>query len=219
MRAIVFSGPSLPLSAVPQRPDLEWRPPLRQGDLRRAAMEGPDVLGVVDGYFDTTPTVWHEEILFALDGGIAVYGAASIGALRAAELHVFGMQGIGRIFEWFRDGVLEDDDEVALLHGPAELDFPALTEAMVNVRASIAEGIRSEIVESSTGAAILSSAKSVFYKRRTWDGLLDDACDLGVPQEKLDRARAWLRVGRVDQKRSDARLMLDAMVQHLSARP
>src|SRR5215207_9624276 len=139
MRAIVFSGPSLPLSAVPQRPDLEWRPPLRQGDLRRAAMEGPDVLGVVDGYFETSPTVWHEEILFALDRGIAVYGAASIGALRAAELRTYGMIGVGRIFEWFRDGTLKDDDEVALLHGPPELGFLPLTEAMVNVRATVQE--------------------------------------------------------------------------------
>ena len=38
--------------------------------------------------------------------GIHVFGAASIGALRAAELDAFGMRGIGRIYEDFRDGVL-----------------------------------------------------------------------------------------------------------------
>ena len=43
-----------------------------------------------------------------------------MGALRAAELHAFGMRGVGRIFEAFRDGELEDDDEVAVVHGPAE---------------------------------------------------------------------------------------------------
>ena len=37
--------------------------------------------------------------------GVPVFGAASMGALRAAELHEFGMRGIGRIFEAFRDGV------------------------------------------------------------------------------------------------------------------
>ena len=70
--------------------------------------------------------------------GIHVYGAASIGALRAAELDVFGMRGIGRIYEDFRDGVLEDDDEVAVLHGPEELGYPPVTEAMVNIRATFA---------------------------------------------------------------------------------
>src|SRR3954454_11670879 len=111
MTVIIFSGPSLPPSLI--APGLERRPPLRQGDLHRAAIEKPAALGVIDGYFETTPTVWHEEILFALDRGIAVYGAASIGALRAAELHTYGMTGVGCIFEWFRNGTLEDDDDVA----------------------------------------------------------------------------------------------------------
>ena len=53
-----------------------------------------------------TPTVWHKEILWAMAQGIHVFGGASIGALRAAELDVFGMKGIGRIYEDFRDGVL-----------------------------------------------------------------------------------------------------------------
>jgi hypothetical protein len=213
MRVIVFSGPSLPPSEIPRIPGLEWRPPLRQGDLRRAAAEGPDVLGVVDGHFETTPTVWHEEILFALDRGIAVYGAASIGALRAAELHVFGMEGIGRIFEWFRDGFLEDDDEVALLHGPPELGFPALTEAMVNVRATIAEAIRCEILSGEIGAVLIAVAKSLFYKRRTWEHLFEKAARLGVPHAEVDQACDWLARGAVNLKRLDARLMLEAVLQ------
>jgi hypothetical protein len=217
MRAVVFSGPSLPPSAISQTPGLEWRPPLRQGDFRRAALEGPAVLGVVDGYFETTPTVWHEEILLALDRGIVVYGAASIGALRAAELHVYGMRGVGRIFEWFRDGVLEDDDEVALLHGPAELDYPALTVPMVNVRAGIAEAIRCGVVDDSTGAAIVSAAKTLFYKDRTWDKIVEQASRAGVSRRELDRARAWLDACAVDQKRSDAGQMLRAVLQHLSS--
>lgn len=40
--------------------------------------------------------------------------------LRAAELHSFGMEGVGRILESYRDGILTDDDEVALVHGPAD---------------------------------------------------------------------------------------------------
>jgi hypothetical protein len=74
-----------------------------------------------------------------LAAGIPVYGAASMGALRAAELAQFGMVGVGRIFEAYRDGVLEpfdepfeDDDEVAVLHGPPELGHRAMSEALVN---------------------------------------------------------------------------------------
>ena len=95
---------------------------MRQGELYVAAHAKPAAIGMVDGYFDGVPAVWHKEVLWALQAGIAVFGASSMGALRAAELHSFGMRGIGRIFEDYRDGRLTDDDEVALLHGPAEAD-------------------------------------------------------------------------------------------------
>ena len=147
MRAVIFAGPSLPPDARPDLGiDIDWRPPIRQGDLYRAALGRPAVIGVIDGYFEVTPTVWHKEILWAMAHGIHVYGAASIGALRAAELDTLGMKGIGRIYEDFRDGILEDDDEVAVLHGPEELGYPPLTDAMVNIRATLAAATRERII-------------------------------------------------------------------------
>ncbi len=38
------------------------------------------------------------------------------------------------MYRQFHTGRLTDDDEVALLHGPAEIDYVQITEAMVNVR-------------------------------------------------------------------------------------
>src|SRR5215207_6052734 len=75
---VIFSGPSLSKFLVQAVPGLEWRPPVRQGDLYRAALSRPAVIGVVDGYFETTPTVWHKEILWAMAQGAHVYGASSI---------------------------------------------------------------------------------------------------------------------------------------------
>ena len=214
---IVFSGPSLPPSTIKAMPNLEWRPPLRQGDLHRAALQRPAAaIGVIDGFFETTPTVWHDEILFAIDRGIVVYGAASMGALRAAELHVYGMIGVGRIFEWFLDGTLEDDDEVAMLHGPAELDFLPLTEAMVNVRATIDEALRHNTFDTATGAALITTAKSLFYKDRTWDALFEDGAMPGISRDELDHSRASLPEARVDQKRIDALALLNSLSPHLS---
>ena len=54
----------------------------------------PGAIGVIDGYFDGVPSVWHKEILWALSQGIRVFGGASMGALRAAELDGFGMTGV-----------------------------------------------------------------------------------------------------------------------------
>ena len=83
----------------------------------------PAAIAIIDGYFDSVPAVSHKEILVALSMGVPVYGAASMGALRVAELHHFGMIGVGRIFERYREGSLEDDDEVAVVHGSADAGF------------------------------------------------------------------------------------------------
>ena len=180
-RAVIFAGPSLPPRLRPDDARLEWRPPVRQGDLYRAALERPAIIGVIDGYFEIVPTVWHKEILWAMQAGIHVYGAASIGALRAAELDAFGMRGIGRIYEDFRDGVLEDDDEVAVLHGPEELGYPPLTEAMVNIRATFeAAGGGRRRSTRKLAARLTEIAKGLFYKERSYEAVLQAAA-AGLP--------------------------------------
>jgi hypothetical protein len=219
MRASIFAGPSLPPDARHDLgPDIDWRPPVRQGDLHRVALGRPAVIGVIDGYFEVTPTVWHKEILWAMMQGIYVYGAASIGALRAAELDTFGMKGIGRIYEDFRDGVLEDDDEVAVLHGPEELGYPALTEAMVNIRATLAAAAVRKIISAGFAAELTAIAKQHFYKERTYQAILQTAVASGVNANDLSRFIAWLPQGRVDQKRLDALAMLHAIAANISER-
>jgi hypothetical protein len=215
MIAIIFAGPSLPPPAAPYVKGLEWRPPVRQGDLYLAALSGPAIIGVIDGYFELVPTVWHKEILWAMTQGIHVYGAASIGALRAAELADFGMKGIGHIYRQFRTGRMMDDDEVAVLHGPAELDYVPVTEAMVNVRATIDRALQLGVVEPTFAAALVPIAKSLFYKDRTYDAILKTATEHGLAPKALRRFATWLPSGQVDQKSIDAGEMLQAIVAHL----
>jgi hypothetical protein len=218
MSAVIFAGPSLPPSARPAGARFEWRPPVRQGELYRVARdERPAVIGVVDGYFEVTPTVWHKEILWAMAQGIHVFGAASIGALRAAELDVFGMRGIGSIYQDYRDSVVEDDDEVAVLHGPAELGYPPLTEAMVNIRATLTAAEQDGIVASPLAAELAKIAKTLFYKERTYEFVLDRAAESGLNGAELARFKDWLPTGKIDQKRLDTLAMLDAISAHIAA--
>ena len=76
------------------------------------------MIGVIDGYFEVVPTVWHKEILWAMSQGIHVYGAASIGALRAAELAEFGMNGVGQIYQQYRSGELTMTTKSRFCTGP-----------------------------------------------------------------------------------------------------
>jgi hypothetical protein len=126
----------------------------------------PKLIGIIDGYFETVPAVWHKEILYAMERGVHVLGAASMGALRAAELEAFGMIGVGQIFSWYSSGKLEDDDEVAVSHGPADKGYCALSEAMVNIRHVIESAEIDGVISTSLASRVLSVAKSLHFSER-----------------------------------------------------
>jgi hypothetical protein len=219
MKAFVFIGPTLRAEDLPPEGDIVVMPPVAQGDVYRVAQARPSAVGIVDGYFEGVLSVWHKEILWAMAEGIHVFGSASMGALRAAELHPFGMRGTGRIFEAFRAGELEDDDEVAVIHGPAETGYLPLSEAMVNIRATLAAAKRNGIIAAATRDALVRSAKELFYHDRTFERLLERPAERSMPPCELAALRAWLPQGRVDQKREDARAMLAAMRELLAGQP
>jgi hypothetical protein len=214
----LFVGPTLPAAAAEAGADFVCLPPAAQGDVYRAARLRPRAIGIVDGYFDGVAAVWHKEILWAMGQGIHVFGSASMGALRAAELHEFGVRGVGRIFAAYRAGEWEDDDEVAVLHGPLETGYVALSEALANIRATLDEARQAGIIAEATRRELVRLAKERFYQERTWEHVFADAA-AGVSADELRRLRDWLPVGRIDQKRRDALEMIAAMREFLAADP
>jgi len=219
MTVCVFVGPTLPQSEVKAILDAVCLPPVAQGDVYRVATSQPRAIGIIDGYFDGMPAVWHKEVLWALSQGIHVFGSASMGALRAAELHAFGMRGVGRIFEAYLAGELEDDDEVAVVHGPAAIGYPSLSDAMVNIRATLADAERAGVISAIAQAAMIESAKRLFYQDRTWERLLTDAAAAGMRDDEFRRLRDWLPAGRIDRKRTDALEMIAEMRDFLAGDP
>jgi hypothetical protein len=217
MRPVVFLGPSLARGDALAILRADYRPPVRQGDVYRAVRDGARLLGIVDGYFHDVPSVWHKEILFALHQGAVVLGAASMGALRAAELHPYGMEGVGEIFAAFRDGRLTDDDEVAVQHGPAELGYPALSEALVNIRATLAAAERMGRIAPTLRAELEAIAKAIFYPERSWGAVLATARMAGLPAEPLTALERWLPANRVNQKRSDAIALIERLRDRAAA--
>ncbi|MBO6509219.1 MAG: TfuA domain-containing protein [Roseibium sp.] len=179
-------------------------PPCQQGDVYLASLQKPAVIAIIDGYFDGVPSIWHKEILWALSQGIHVLGASSMGALRAAETHSFGMKGVGIVFDGFRTGDLEDDDEVALLHGPPEMDFMPLSVAMVNVRATLAAALEHDAISPALAERILTIAKSQFYKKRTWASIISECKRTPGANDLTEDQASWLSKNEVDQKQQDS---------------
>jgi hypothetical protein len=228
MSACVFLGPTLsPADAAAVLP-ARYLPPASQGDVYRAVLElRPRAIGIVDGYFQWVPSVWHKEILWAMREGVHLFGAASMGALRAAELADFGMRGVGRIFEAYRRGTLgdsggepfEDDDEVAVVHGPAESGYIAVSEAMVNIRCTLASAQAAGVIGARAGVRLTAIAKALHFPERGYGLLLERARAEGLPAAELAALEAWLPAGRGNQKRADALALLESLRDFLAADP
>jgi hypothetical protein len=208
---VLFAGPSLHGTGWATNPasDLDCRAPAGQGDIARAVLEGATAIGLIDGRYEDVAAVWHKEILFAIEQGVEIFGAASMGALRAAECADFGMIGIGSVFERYRSGELTDDAAVAQLHAPAELDHAPLTEALVNVEATIQHFRKLGAISEEEAERLDRSARALFFKERTYRSVVAQAgLDEGRRGEELEQL---IKTSRVDVKRQDALALLAHM--------
>jgi len=206
---VVFLGPTLPREeARAILPAARFCPPVRCGDVLALMRLGqpPARIAIIDGNFEHVAAVWHKEILHALAAGVRVYGAASMGALRAAELCDHGMIGVGRVFADYRSGALVDDDEVALVHGAAAQGHRPLTDAMVNVRATLERAQRDGVIDRGFAERACAAAKQQFFQRR----VLTDVVR-GLDDEQAGRLLEWLPAGQVDVKRADALALLEQL--------
>ena len=205
-KIICYLGPSLPLyRAVELCPNVIFRPPARQGDILSDTVEvQPDRIMLIDGEFLQSLSVWHKEIVFALSKEVKVYGAASMGALRAADLWRQGMIGTGLIYEYYRSGKTEDDSEVALLyHCDPKGVYRSLTVPLVNVRSTLWRYSEMLAISVDHQEMLLAAARTIHFAVRTQDKLLK-AWEVVLGQN----IAAFLVNNLVDQKCLDAEQLL-----------
>jgi hypothetical protein len=219
VKLVIFLGPSLPLSEARQLLAADYRPPAARGDVYRAALERPWGIGIVDGYFEREPAVWHKEILWAMSRGVHVFGASSMGALRAAELAAFGMVGVGEIFEAFREGALSDDDEVTIAHADAAAGYRGASTALVDIRATLAAAREQAVLSEQLASELLAIAKRMHYVDRSYRRVLLEGRAHGIDLLAIERFERWLPSGEVQLKRSDAQALLRHMREQAELAP
>lgn len=212
---VVFLGPTLAAREAASIAPCRVLPPARQGDVWRALSLRPRAIALVDGVFHQVPSVWHREILAAMEAGVAVFGASSMGALRASELWTLGMIGVGTIFGWYRDGVLSDDAEVALLHAGPELGHRPITVPLVNVRHAAAQAREAGALTGREAQKLVDRAAALFYQERTWPALLASS---GLSRGARERFEAFAKAGMEDLKAKDARACIAAAAQFVAAK-
>ena len=206
----VFVGPSLPPEARPAGP-FEWRAPAAAGDMLRLLRDPPDRLCLIDGYFDSRPAPWHKELLALMAAGTVVLGAASMGALRAAELHRFGMIGVGLIFRAYKENRLYGDDEVALIHADQRLSWASLSVPMIDVRATLQAACRARLLPAAEARKIRTRVHDIHFSDRDWP-LIGEIC---VGEGLLTQAVFQsLQKMHIQLKRRDALSCLELALSH-----
>ncbi len=206
MTTWVFVGPTLPRAEVAALlPAALVRPPVRHGDLLRLDPRADDTVLIIDGFFLQTASVRHREIMALLQRGVTVAGSSSMGALRAAELWRYGMRGYGEVFRLYRDGVIDGDDEVAIVHGTGEDGHRPYSDPAVAIRVALRDAAAAGAIGAEEAARALAEVVATPFRARSFR-----ATERGMPAAAAQRFRAWRAGHECDVKADDARLLLTA---------
>jgi len=198
---VVFLGPSLSRDRAAKILDADYRPPARRGDIYQAARGGAEIILLIDGVFFQECSVAHKEVIYALDAGAKVLGASSMGALRASELDVYGMEGVGRIYQDYRSGHLVSDDEVALVFDP--FSYEPASEPLVNIRFNLDLAGQKGVISAASRDRLFRCAQAQYFPDRSYERMLADAAEL-VDEEERQRFREFLAKEGRDYKMEDA---------------
>jgi hypothetical protein len=206
----VFLGPSLPLSRAESILQANYYPPAKLGDLYKLLTSELETIVIIDGLFDAATPTWHREILALLESGKKVYGASSMGALRACEMEPYGMRGHGQIFEWYRDGIIDGDDEVSLFHAHKELGYQKISEPLVNIRHNLARATERGILNLRQRDRLIQSVKEMYFGDRKISAMLELLAD---EPEVASRLSQFLKEEFVDLKAYDAVSVLKTVAE------
>lgn len=212
MHPIIFLGPSLNVEKAKSIfPLTDFRPPARKGDFHKLAGEDVQFVGFIDGVFlqDYPPTPIEVYSLLQKKN-LTLVGAASLGALRAVELEKFGMMGIGKIFELYKKGALDSDDEVAVTF--SEQDYSLQSEALVDIRYTLYHACKDGIIDRDTKRLLVKTAKNIYFPHRNYDELLERVNGT-IEKQVLERFRKYLETHRRSLKEEDAIKLIEFIKQ------
>ena len=213
-KPIVFAGASSSGLDSTFREQIECRPPIRHGDLVALAEEHrPRPVLILDGVFSETQAITPTECRDMLRSGWPLFGASSMGALRAADLWPEGMIGVGDVFLGYRTGLLKSDAEVAVALDP--LTYEEVTLTGVFVRAAIADLLARKAVKPTDARKMLKRALAIHFLERTPEACNRAWNELGTCAQTSGAALDFLAVNSNNPKVHDARRALAHLLSRI----
>ena len=207
-KIIVYAGLSIPFTQAKEILDSDedneviYKRPIQRGDLNLALKENPDIIAIIDGVFHQNSAVGHKEILNVMKKGIKVYGASSMGALRASELDTLGMTGIGYVYNQYATGEVDSDDDVAVMLDSQTLE--PLSVPLINMKYVFTNAVEENIITEDEKDELLRISKETFYPKRNYAQTLSAS---SLDNDKKDRLIDFIRQS-PDIKKEDAKKLL-----------
>ena len=208
VKIIIYAGLSIPFDEAKEildsSDDIEvtYKRPIQRGDLGQALKEHPDIIAIIDGVFHQNSAVGHKEILNVMKSGIKVFGASSMGALRASELDSLGMVGVGYVYSQYATGEVDSDDDVAVMLHSESLE--ALSEPLINMKYVFTNAVSEGILSEDEKDKLLSIAKNTFYPKRNYAKTLQES---SLNDSTKDKLIDFIRTS-PDIKKEDAKELL-----------
>lgn len=172
-KPIIYLGPTLSREKAIKILDADYRDPAKKGDFLMLSQDSDEkkYVGFIDGVFlhDYPPSpieVYH----LATRKNIELIGASSLGALRAVELEKFGMKGIGKIFQLYKNGIINADDELAVTF--TRENNILQSEAMIDIRFNLFLAYKKGIITNQTKKRIAKIAKNIYFPFRNYEDII-----------------------------------------------
>ena len=209
-KPIVYLGPTLNRDEASKILEADYRDPAKKGDFLRLSHTSDEkkYVGFIDGVFlhDYPPSpieVYH----LATRKNIELIGASSLGALRAVELEKFGMKGIGKIFQLFKNGILNADDEVAVTFVRDKNILQS--EALIDIRFNLFLAYKKGIITKQTKKRFVRIAKNIYFPFRNYDDIITLTQEqFPSIHDELENFRDYILKNRDSLKARDARKLL-----------
>lgn len=205
VKIIVYTGLSLPFKEAKEildsSDDVEviYKKPIKRGDLGQDIKEHPDIIAIIDGVFHQSSAVGHREILDILKRDIKVYGASSMGALRASELDSLGMIGVGYCYNQYASGKITSDDDVAVMLDSATLE--ALSVPLINMDYVFENAVSENIITQEEKDELIRITKDTYYPQRNYANTLSkSSLDDSKKTELIDFIRTSPDIKKEDAK-------------------
>ncbi len=215
VKIIVYTGLSISFDEAKNILDSDenreviYKRPIQRGDMGSAIKQQPDIIAIIDGVFHQNSAVGHKEILNAIRQGIRVYGASSMGALRASELDSLGMTGVGYVYTQYATGEVDSDDYVAVMLDSESLE--PLSEPLINMKYVFSNAVDENIITESESCELLTIARKTYYPQRNYANTLNEShLDDNKKTELIDFIRTSS-----DIKKEDAKELLTLIKNHI----